>query len=384
VNKTPKHILFISSWYPSPEKKSHGIFFKRHAEAAAILNQVSAIHIYGGNKYKIDVQKEQEVFTILGTYKKVQHNIPVIAHLQKIWRSLQCFKDCYKTLIQKQSSPDLLLLNVIFPAGIFVLWLHFFKKIPYIIQEQWSGYYPEDGNYKGFFIKKISSLCVKNARAILVVSDKLEQSMRNHGLQNTYIKIGNVVDTNLFKPKSLQDIAPFKFIHVSTVNDKEKNITGMIEAAYLMSRKNISFRLDIIGDSPERQNFEALAQQYKLLNRVIFFHGFQLPSMVASMMAEAHCFILNSNYEGLPCVLLEAMSCGIPVIATKVGAVPEIINYKQGILIDVNQSNDLARAMEDMISGYKNYDAKEIRALVQRKYSYPALAAEFDAIFNSI
>jgi glycosyltransferase involved in cell wall biosynthesis len=265
-----------------------------------------------------------------------------------------------------------------------VLWLHFFKKIPYIIQEQWSGYYPEDGNYKGFFIKKISSLCVKNARAILVVSDKLEQSMRNHGLQNTYIKIGNVVDTNLFKPKSLQDIAPFKFIHVSTVNDKEKNITGMIEAAYLMSRKNISFRLDIIGDSPERQNFEALAQQYKLLNRVIFFHGFQLPSMVASMMAEAHCFILNSNYEGLPCVLLEAMSCGIPVIATKVGAVPEIINYKQGILIDVNQSNDLARAMEDMISGYKNYDAKEIRALVQRKYSYPALAAEFDAIFNSI
>jgi glycosyltransferase involved in cell wall biosynthesis len=384
VSKTPKHILFISSWYPTPEKKSHGIFFKRHAEAAALINKISAIHIYSGNQYHIDIKKEQEVFTILGTYKKVTHKIPVLATLQKLWRSLQCFKNCYKTLVERQSAPDLLLLNIIFPAGILVLWLHFFKRIPFIIQEQWSGYYPEDGNYKGFFIKKISSLCVKHAKGILVVSDKLEQSMRNHGLQNKYIKIGNVVDTDLFKPLPPQAITPFKFIHVSTVNDKEKNITGMIEAAHFLSQKNISYRLDIIGDGPERQNFEALAQQYQLLNKVIFFHGFELPPQVAKMMAEAHCFILNSNYEGLPCVLLEAMSCGIPVIATKVGAVPEIINYKQGILIEVNQSKDLMQAMEDMISGYKSYDTKEIRAIVQRKYSYPALAAEFDTIFTAI
>ena len=39
----PNHILFISSWYPTPEKKSQGIFFKRHAEAAALLNQISEL-----------------------------------------------------------------------------------------------------------------------------------------------------------------------------------------------------------------------------------------------------------------------------------------------------------------------------------------------------
>lgn len=380
----PKHILFISSWYPTQEKKSHGIFFKRHAEAAALLNKISAIHVYSGNANEVNASLDNGVYTILGTYKKVRHQIPILATLQKLWRSLNCFRSCYRLLIEKQSVPHLVMLNVIFPAGIFVLWLHYLKKIPFIIQEQWSGYYPEDGNYKGFITKKITQLCAKHARAILVVSNKLESSMKAHGLENRYFKIGNVVDTDLFQPLPHQEQIPFKFIHVSTVNDKEKNISGMIEAARILYRKNVSFRLDIVGDGPERKGFETLAADYQLLNKIVFFHGFQLPKDVAQLMAHAHCFILNSNYEGLPCVLLEAMSCGIPVISTKVGAVPEIINYQQGILIEINESKSLAQAMEDMIASHAQYNATAIRLGVVNNYSYPAIAKEFDLLFTAI
>ncbi len=379
-----KHILFISSWYPTPEKKSHGIFFKRHAEAAALINKISAIHVSSGNAYLIDAKLESNVYTVLGTYKKVNHHIPLISTVQKFWRSFRCFKECYNKLIEVQTVPDLVMLNVIFPAGIFVLWLHYFKKLPFIIQEQWSGYYPEDGNYKGFLVKKISELCAKHAKTILVVSDKLVQSMQSHGLHNKYIKIGNVVDTDLFVPLANQGTVPFKFVHVSTVNDKEKNISGLIEAARFLNDKNISFRIDIVGEGPERTNFENLAQKYKLLNKVVFFHGFKLPHDVAKMMAQSHCFILNSNYEGLPCVLLEAMSCGIPVITTNVGAIPEIIDYKQGIIIQPNKTNELVKAMEDMISCWVQYNGNKIRANVVEKYSYPAIAKDFDDIFKSV
>ena len=208
--------------------------------------------------------------------------------------------------------------------------------------------------------------------------------MKAHGLHNKYIKIGNVVDTDLFVPHANQALVPFKFVHVSTVNDKEKNISGIIEAANRLQQKNISFRIDIVGDGPERKGFEDLAKQYHLLNKVIFFHGFQLPGEVAKIIAQAQCFILNSNYEGLPCVLLEAMSCGIPVISTNVGAVPEIINFKQGILINPNDNNALIRAMEDMISSYGQYNGFEIRSNIICKYSYPAMAKDFDIIFNSV
>jgi glycosyltransferase involved in cell wall biosynthesis len=348
------------------------------------LNNISAIHICSGASTQIEIQVEHNVYTIIGTYKKVKHKVPVLSTIQKLWRSFVCFKQCYRALVREQSVPNLVLLNVIFPAGIFVLWLHFFKKIPFIIQEQWSGYYPEDGNYREFIQKRVTELCAKYAKAILVVSNKLEQSMKSHGLQNNYIRIGNVVDTDMFVPYKQRDLAPFKFVHVSTINDKEKNISGIIEAANVLNHKNISFRIDIVGDGKERADFEGLAQQYNLLNKAVFFHGFQLPNKVAKMMAEAHCFILNSNYEGLPCVLLEAMSCGIPVITTNVGAVPEIIDFKQGIIIHPNACDELIRAMQDMVAGYAQYNTDEIRAGIILKYSYPAMSKNFDTIFKRV
>jgi glycosyltransferase involved in cell wall biosynthesis len=379
-----KHILFVSSWYPTPEKKSHGIFFKRHAEAAALLNQVSAIYIHSGSANEIASTTAQNVYTIIGTYKKVNHQIPIISNLMRLWRSLYCFKKCYHTLLKSSTAPDLVLLNVIFPAAIFVLWLNYFHKIPYIIQEQWSGYYPEDGNYKGFITKKVTELCVKYAKSVLVVSNKLEQSMKNHGLKNKYLKIGNVVDTTLFVPSVRQSNETFSFVHVSTVNDKEKNISGMIEAAKILFQKNKLFRIDIVGDGPERLTFESLASRYELLNKVIFFHGFQLPDDVAKIVSRSHCFILNSHYEGLPCVLLEAMSCGIPVITTNVGAVPEIINEKQGIIIKPNNHTMLANAMEQMIRTYDSYNSENIRKSVLNSFSYPAIAKDFDQIFDCV
>jgi glycosyltransferase involved in cell wall biosynthesis len=380
----PYHILFISSWYPTSEKKSHGIFFKRHAEAAALRNMISAIHVCSGAINNYEVTLDNNVFSIIGTYKKVNHQIPLISSIQKLLRSLHCFIGCYRLLLKENAAPNLVLLNVIFPAGIFALWLYYFKKIPFIIQEQWSGYYPEDGSYRGYFTKKITELCVKKAKAILVVSSKLEQCMKAHGLNNKYIKIGNVVDTDLFIPMPNHEFQVFKFVHVSTVNDKEKNITGIIEAAQILLNKSLSFRIDIVGDGPERKYFEDLAHKYNLLNRYIFFHGFQLPSGVAQIIAQAHCFVLNSNYEGLPCVLLEAMACGLPVISTKVGAVPEIIDDGQGIVINPGKPSELSLAMQHMMDNFKQYNAKEIRERMIKKYSYASIANEFDSIFKTV
>jgi len=188
----------------------------------------------------------------------------------------------------------------------------------------------------------------------------------------------------LFIPIAKKVSAPFKFVHVSTVNDKEKNITGIIQAANRLVKNQILFQIDIVGDGPERAHFELLANEFDLLNKYVFFHGFQLPAAVAKTMGEAQCFILNSNYEGLPCVLLEAMSCGIPVISTKVGAVPEIIDAQQGALIAVNDSNALAHAMQNMIVNYKQYNQQEIRNSIIQKFSYPAIAKDFDEIFKAV
>lgn len=380
-----KHILYINSWYPISTNPSHGIFFKRHAEAAALKNKISAIYVHSHPLNKgITITNDNNVFTIISTYKKVQNAVPIVSNFIKIYRSLQAFKAAYSELVKEQRKPDLAQLNIIFPAGIFVLWLFYTQKIPYIIQEQWSGYYPEDGNYRGFFTKLITQKCAEHAKAILVVSQKLKASMLGHGLKNNYLIIGNAVDENLFKPIEKKISSPFKFIHVSSVNDKEKNISGIIQACHLVATKTTNFKLHIVGNSNEINHFSSLASELGLLNNQIFFDGFQMPNQVATMMAEADCFILFSNYEGLPCVLLEAMSCGIPIISTKVGAVPEIITDKLGYLIDINNQVQLSEKMLDMINEKSNFDSNYISQYTQARYSYKALSIEFDDIYTQV
>jgi glycosyltransferase involved in cell wall biosynthesis len=81
-------------------------------------------------------------------------------------------------------------------------------------------------------------------------------------------------------------------------------------------------------------------------------------------------------------VLLEAMSCGIPVISTRVGAVPEMMTDKQGIMIAVNDEQALITAMKQMMEHYHHYQSKEIRQYIVNQYSYPAISKVFDRLFD--
>lgn len=101
--------------------------------------------------------------------------------------------------------PDLIQLNVIMPMGIGAYYLSGKYNIPYVINENWSGYCEEDGNYKGFIQKYYTEKIVKKAKAILPTSVYLKEAMLAHGLIGNYTVVPNVVDTARFKPvKTIQ------------------------------------------------------------------------------------------------------------------------------------------------------------------------------------
>jgi glycosyltransferase involved in cell wall biosynthesis len=70
---------------------------------------------------------------------------------------------------------------------------------------------------------------------------------------------------------------------------------------------------------------------------------------VSEKMNAANCFVLFSDYENQPCVILESLASGIPVIATKVGGIPELLNEKRGVLIEKNDSYALLEAMKNVL-----------------------------------
>jgi glycosyltransferase involved in cell wall biosynthesis len=108
--------------------------------------------------------------------------------------------------------------------------------------------------------------------------------------------------------------------------------------------------LVIVGDGPERDRLEKLVRR-KDLDERIYFAGQRSKRDTLSLMAACDLLVLNSTHEGFPHVLLEAMTLGVPIIATAVGGTPEIVRGgKNGILISADQQDSLSKALLDLSS----------------------------------
>jgi glycosyltransferase involved in cell wall biosynthesis len=380
-----KKILFITGWYPARNKPSHGIFFKRQAEAAAIFHDISVLHACPNpdlqTTYEFECYEEKNVKSLVVHYKKSDS---LIGNILKPYRFLKAHLIGYRHFKKAGFIPDAFHLHVVWKACIAALILKFFTGKPLIISEQWSGYMPEDGNYKGFFMKFFTKLAFNNAEKIIALSENMKAGFQRHGLNGDFSFIPNVVDHQVFVPGDSSSFERKRFVHVSTLNDREKNISGILRAVAIASKQHEDFTLELIGDSKERNDFEKLAQSLGIFNKVVFFKGYKNQAEVAEHLKGAAGLILFSNYEGLPCVLIEAQSAGVPVITTKVGGIPEYFDDKTGILIESKDEEALAKAVSDICEGKVSFSSEELRAEAIKKFSYETVGRQLSEVYLSI
>lgn len=128
-----------------------------------------------------------------------------------------------------------------------------------------------------------------------------------------------------------------------------KGIADLIEAIEKISDQYTNLKLSIIGDGPERKRFEALVKK-KELESIIEFKGYLSQSEVASHLSNSDVLVLPSYAEGVPVTLMEALGSGVPVIATQVGGVSELVEDQiNGIIIRPGDTNQLAEALKTLI-----------------------------------
>jgi glycosyltransferase involved in cell wall biosynthesis len=104
-----------------------------------------------------------------------------------------------------------------------------------------------------------------------------------------------------------------------------------------------------------------------------------------SYIARADAFVLASRYEGFGNVLVEAMACGVPVVATASSGTREIVTEGVGILVDAHTPPALADALERMLTdeGFRRSASARARASA-RQYALPVIGAAYDAVFGSL
>ena len=330
------HVLFLASWYPSRILKTNGDFIQRHAEAVSLKNKVSVIHVKSDNdlkqKIEIDDKEINGIRTIIA-YVKTSKN-PLI----KWYR----FIKAYQLLIKMVVSFDIVHVNKFYPGGFFAYLLKKKKNIPYIITEHHTQYHKPYSNKIGFIERLFSKIIIKNANYVCPVSDNLGDAMQDFGLKGNYFSVPNVVDVKRFLPKIKEKDQVFNLLHISSMAEV-KNINGLLNVIKKLETHIDNFHINIIGGNAE--DYQQKAKELKINLQNIGFKN-QVPhNKVIGYFQKAAVFILFSDVENLPCVILESFSCGTPVISTNVGGISEYFPNDFGILIQPRNEEELVKSI---------------------------------------
>jgi glycosyltransferase involved in cell wall biosynthesis len=372
------NILFISFWYPTANTPLKGLFIREHARAIHCANAnilVLAVDVsYGPKVYekKINLYIDEEglkthVIQIKSLFHKWIYINPFFLYF--------IVKKYFINKIAPVFNPDIVHSNVLNPCALIGDWLS--KKInkPHIITEHWS-------KVEKYMKKNIFSLLGKKAynraAAVTTVSYFLKENISKYFLNSQKITVvPNVVDLNLFyyspKNRSKNELIFTAVAHWQ----HPKAPTFFIEALNKIQEKSQQkIILNIIGEGILLNNIKKAKHLF-----TINFWGNLKKSEIAYHLQQSDYFLHASYIETFSIVIAEALATGTPVVASKVGAIPELINDSNGVLCE-NTKEDWIKGIEIAIA--KTFINSKIGQGVQNKYDSLTIGNTFKKIYHTI
>jgi len=186
-----------------------------------------------------------------------------------------------------------------------------------------------------------------------------EKTITNYLCEADIEVIPNFVDTNFFKPSANGDfrktIAPKgEKILVHTSNFRQvKRVPDTIRI-FEKVQKEIPSKLILIGDGPDRSECERLSRQLDLCEKVKFL-GKQ--DGLIEILSSSDLFLIPSQSESFGLAALEAMACGLPVISSSVGGLPELVRHNEtGFIAEIGDIDRMAKYTLELLSNEKKYN----------------------------
>ena len=313
--------------------------------------------------------KSFEVKEIQGahhTHVQIYIRPPKINAVRKL-KMLRMYQYGLNYIKKRFFKPDLIHLHVAYPLGqVALLW----KKLygyKYVLTEHWTIYQPQN---KDVLVGKLKKKIVKianNASLIMPVSLDLQHCMEGHGIHNRFRVIYNLVNTDTFKLGTSHQGSKKQMLHISTLRDEAKNFSGILRVIERLWQQRQDFELHVIHDY-EAPEFKAFVKEHNLLDCVIF-HGKKTSEEVAQAYQNADFFVLFSNFENLPCVIVEAFASGVPVLSSAVGGIAEILSPERGILVPSGDEEALLQGMNNLLDHSQDYDREAIRNYAVNTFS---------------
>ncbi|WP_417328169.1 glycosyltransferase [Halarcobacter sp.] len=369
------HVLIIPSEHFITKSQPLGGIFQYH-QAKALSNanhQIGILSVgyitprYLINKYAYKKEEKIERINIKRRYKQLYFPHRYIPF--KILKNnyIKMADELYKQYIKEFGIPDIIHAHNFLYAGVIAEFLKNSYNINYIITEHSSSFVRDKLSKEK--IKSIENIA-KNALNVTAVSSSFNFILKEY--TKTKIDLLSNIVNNFFFQKDFENKKSndFIFLHIASL-DKNKNQELLIRSFEKIAKLNNNVYLNIAGDGHIRNYLENLVKKLNIENQVNFL-GQISEKKVRDEMMKSDCFVLSSNFETFGVVLIEALACGLPLLATKCGGPEDIVTEQNGILIDVGSKTQLENALFNMYKNIKKYDKKKLRSDAKERFGEKA------------
>ena len=304
LNEAHIHYQFIK--YPDVEKVK-GFLFKVHRAIYIFLKSKTRWH---SKIYAITSFPSEQRNTILNALNRKSYDVIIGVHAP-LAETLATLKKHFRNKI-------------------VIGWLH----------NSYQALFGEENSYFGAKRKRHYVYQFIKLDSVIVLCKNDAQQF--HEYDNLFLPT-IIYNPLTLKPGKLSSGESKKFLTVGRLTPLHKGIDILIEAFYLFTQKNSEWRLDIVGEGSEGEHFDALIKTYRLEDRITI-HPFT--NQIQDYYSNAQVYVLSSRWEGMPLVLVEAMSHGLPVVTSDLPICKEILG-EFGMYFKNGDVKELAQRLEE-------------------------------------
>lgn len=296
----------------------------------------------------------------------------------------------YAPWLHRQIKPDVVIAFFSIPSGPAALLLNLLFATPYIVALRGGdvpGFLPEQlsiyhraSNWLTSWIWRRAAALTANSRGLADLAEKFLPQKRVHVIPN------GVEDRFFYRRSEATARDGLTVLTVGRLSEQKKVARQIAIFGRLLQAGVTGIRLNIVGDGPLRSDLERQAVELGVLNRTVFFHGWCDRLRLTDYYRAADVFVLTSDFEGMPNVVLEAMASSLAVVATDApGTVDLVSPGENGFLVPRDQLQDFERILIDLAA-----DKSQLERLQERSYelakadTWPQVAEQYSDLANAV
>ncbi|HEX4887571.1 MAG TPA: glycosyltransferase [Luteibaculaceae bacterium] len=376
MNQNRPLLFVLPRWYPTALDQMLGLFVVQHNKALQRHFEVVVIYLHQGTTARPDEWSTEDGIPVYRSYLVNKTGIlgPLINPFRYVIRHLQLIVFVAK----RHKWPTAFLVQVGGRTLVAPFLCKCFVGIPYFVLEHWSRYLPVNhAFFQSPIKKKILQFLVRRSNSLAAVTQALLNGMGQLGISHpTSVIIPNAIDNQRFAITPYAKRPYLTFLNVGCFDEKAKNNAGLLRAFKQFQAKYPDSKLVMVGTGVDFETTKRMAQELDLAPNHVEFKGELSGDELVQCYQSCTALVIFSHYETQGIVVLEALSCGRPVVGSNVGGLPEIIKKPWGLLVADGDEHQLVLAFEQLMANQDDFlqGAEEGRQWVIDNFSIEAIS----------